>query len=150
MFIICAILQCMPRPHKNRIVSCPPGALTYKPAGIPAESVETVVLSLDEYEAINLLDYQGMGQETAAEQMGVSRPTVTRIYSSGRKKIAEALVEGKAITIEGGPVRENQSTCPRLSGEKTGFRCGQNRRRNGRCSFAVRQETPPETDNTEK
>lgn len=66
-----------------------------------------MTLTLDEYEAMNLLDYQGLGQEEAAVLMEISRPTVTRIYAGARKKIAQALTEGLAIQIEGGPVNEN-------------------------------------------
>ena len=94
----------MPRPCKNRFVSGCPGSVVYKPAGIPARTLEWLNLGLDEFETIRLLDYQGLDQEKVAELMGVSRPTVTRIYASGRKKIAEALTEGKAISIEGGHV----------------------------------------------
>ena len=94
----------MPRPTKNRFVSGRPGSVVYKPAGIPARQLERVVLGLDEFETIHLLDYQGLGQEQAALQMEVSRPTVTRIYASARKKIAMALTEGKAICIEGGNI----------------------------------------------
>lgn len=94
----------MPRPCKNRFISGQPGSVVYKPAGIPARTLEWVSLGLDEFETIRLLDYQGFDQEKVAELMGISRPTVTRIYASARKKIAEALTEGKAISIEGGPV----------------------------------------------
>ena len=97
----------MPRPCKNRFVSGCPGSVVYKPAGIPARTLEWLSLGLDEFETIRLLDYQGLDQEKVAELMGVSRPTVTRIYASGRKKIAEALTEGKAISIEGGPINTN-------------------------------------------
>ena len=94
----------MPRPCKNRIISGCPGSVVYKPVGIPARILEWLNLGLDEFETIRLLDYQGLEQEKVAELMGISRPTVTRIYASARKKIAEALTEGKAICIEGGPV----------------------------------------------
>ena len=94
----------MPRPCKNRFISGWPGSVVYKPAGIPARTLEWLSLGLDEFETIRLLDYQGLDQEKVAELMGISRPTVTRIYASARKKIAEALTEGKAICIEGGPV----------------------------------------------
>ena len=94
----------MPRPCKNRFISGCPGSVVYKPAGIPARTLEWLSLGLDEFETIRLLDYQGLDQEKVAELMGISRPTVTRIYASGRKKIAEALTESKAICIEGGPV----------------------------------------------
>ena len=86
-----------------------PGSCVYKPAGIPARTLEWIILSLDEFETIRLLDYQGLDQEKAAELMSVSRPTITRIYASARKKIATALAEGKAISIEGGPVQNTHS-----------------------------------------
>lgn len=76
----------------------------FKPFGIPRSIVEEVVLHYDEYEAIRLLDYDGMRQEEAAERMNVSRPTLTRIYENARKTIAKAFVEGKMIVIEGGNV----------------------------------------------
>jgi len=94
----------MPRPCKNRFISGWPGSVVYKPSGIPAKTLEWLSLGLDEFEAIRLLDYQGLDQEKVAELMGISRPTVTRIYANARKKVAEALTEGKAISIEGGPV----------------------------------------------
>ena len=99
----------MPRPCKNRFITGRPGSVVNKPAGIPARTLEWLTLGLDEFETIRLLDYQGLDQEKVAELMGISRPTVTRIYASARKKIAEALTEGKAICIEGGPV---ENVCP--------------------------------------
>ncbi|MBN2210724.1 MAG: DUF134 domain-containing protein [Sedimentisphaerales bacterium] len=93
----------MPRPCRDRIVSGPPGCVVYKPAGVPARTLEWVRLALDEFETIRLLDYQGLDQEEVARMMGVSRPTVTRIYARARQKIAQALTEGKAISIEGVP-----------------------------------------------
>ena len=95
----------MPRPFKNRFVQGRPGSVVYKPAGVPARTLEWVSLGLDEFEVIRLLDNEGLEQEKVAELMGISRPTVTRIYASARKKIAEVLTEGKALCIEGGPVQ---------------------------------------------
>lgn len=94
----------MPRPFKNRFIAGQPGSVVYKPAGVPARTLEWLSLGLDEFETIRLLDYEGLDQEKVAELMGISRPTVTRIYARARQKIAEALTEGKAISIEGGPV----------------------------------------------
>ncbi|MBI9016980.1 MAG: DUF134 domain-containing protein [Phycisphaerae bacterium] len=111
----------MPRPHKNRYISGIPGSIIYKPAGIPTRQLEKVVLGLDEFETIHLLDYQGHDQAKTAELMNISRPTVTRIYSSARKKIAEALTEGKAICFEGGPIINR---CPKG---------GEGRGRHGKC-----------------
>lgn len=121
----------MPRPFKNRCVTGRPNSVVYKPAGIPARVLQWVTLGLDEFEAIRLLDYQQMDQQKAAELMHVSRPTVARIYASARKKIAEALTEGKAINIEGGPIAITSG--PQASnGQHGGFGCGGRRHRGGR------------------
>jgi predicted DNA-binding protein (UPF0251 family) len=77
----------------------------FKPAGVPARELAWVGLGLDEYEAVRLADYEGLTQEGVAERLGVSRPTVSRILTAARRKIARAFVEGQALTIEGGPVR---------------------------------------------
>jgi predicted DNA-binding protein (UPF0251 family) len=81
--------------------------IVYKPAGIPADRLQWIKLSLDEFETIRLLDHIGLDQEQAAAKMGISRPTVTRVYASARRKIADALVTGQAICIEGGPVTQS-------------------------------------------
>jgi predicted DNA-binding protein (UPF0251 family)/predicted Fe-Mo cluster-binding NifX family protein len=101
----------MPRPFKNRCVNGHPVSVLYKPAGIPAANLQSVQLNLDEFESIRLIDHLGLEQEKAAEQMGVSRPTVTRIYASARKKIADALVLGQALRIEGGPIIQFDEQC---------------------------------------
>ena len=72
-------------------------------------NAEQIVLSLDEYESIRLIDFEGMKQEQCAEQMGVARTTVTAIYDSARKKIARMIVEGRPLIIAGG--------CYRITGE---------------------------------
>ena len=81
-----------------------PVATVYKPAGIPARELEWTQLTLDEFEAIRLVDGERLDQETVAAQMGVSRPTVTRILASARTKIAQVLTHGQALLIEGGPI----------------------------------------------
>ena len=95
----------MPRPKQDRKISIPPLMKGFKPFGIPRRMLSSVSLLYDEYEAIRLLDYEGMNQDQAAAQMNVSRPTLTRIYEKARKTIAQALVEGKMIMIEGGEVQ---------------------------------------------
>ena len=95
----------MPRPKQDRKISIPPLMKGFKPFGIPRRMLSQVSLLYDEYEAIRLLDYEGMNQDQAAVQMNVSRPTLTRIYENARKTIAQALVEGKMIMIEGGNVQ---------------------------------------------
>ena len=95
----------MPRPKQDRKISNPPLMQGFKPFGIPRRMLSSVSLLYDEYEAIRLLDYEGMNQDQAAVQMNVSRPTLTRIYEKARKTIAQALVEGNMIMIEGGNVQ---------------------------------------------
>ena len=67
-----------------------------------SESVEKIIMSLDEYETVRLIDQEGMTQEQCALQMGVARTTVTAIYDSARKKLAQMIVEGKPLVIAGG------------------------------------------------
>jgi uncharacterized protein len=74
----------------------------FKPYGIPICKLETVKLTFEEYESIKLVNYDMFSQEKAAEQMNVSRPTLTRIYNKALKTIATAFIEGKAIEIGGG------------------------------------------------
>lgn len=92
----------MSKPKKDRRVESPPRVVYFKPQGIPMVQLGQVVLHVDEYEAVRLIDREKLDQEQAAERMGVSRATCARILESAHHKIAEALVEGKAIRIEGG------------------------------------------------
>ena len=94
----------MPRPKSPRWIRGAPQRTWFKPAGVPMRELEEVTLSLDEIEAVRLTDLEGLYQEEAARQMGVSRQTLGRISASAHRKIAEALVEGKAIRVEGGTV----------------------------------------------
>jgi predicted DNA-binding protein (UPF0251 family) len=89
----------MPRPRLRRRICFCPRAQFYKPRGIPLRQLDIVTLFSDELETLRLIDYQGLDQEGAAKQMRVSRITVQRIYKLARRKIAKALVEGKAIRI---------------------------------------------------
>ena len=92
----------MARPQKNRKICCPPRMNGFKPYGIPLYKIENIRLTFEEYESMRLVNYEMLSQEQAAEQMNVSRPTLTRIYNKAIKIIAKAFVEGKAIEIEGG------------------------------------------------
>lgn len=94
----------MPRPHKYRWISTQPGITYYKPQGIPLRMLDEVYLGIDELEAMRLADMEDLSHEDAAVRMNISRPTFGRVVASGRKKVATALVEGKAIRIEGGSV----------------------------------------------
>ncbi len=92
----------MSRPPKCRRVEFLPQQTFFKPAGVPASELEEVNLTVEELEAIRLKDLLGLEQEACAEKMGVSRPTYHRVLSSARLKVAEALVVGKALKVEGG------------------------------------------------
>lgn len=96
----------MPRPCCRRRIAGAPPAGVFKPAGVPGRLLEEVVLGLDGLEAIRLADLEGLYQEEAAARMGVSRATFGRIVAEARRRVAEALVEGKLLRIEGGPVSE--------------------------------------------
>jgi len=76
----------------------------FKPAGVPASQLVEIVLEIDELESVRLADLEGLYQEDAAEQMNVSRQTFGRIVSSARKKVAQALVQGMSLRIEGGEI----------------------------------------------
>lgn len=92
----------MPRPPKTRWVEDLPNVSLFKPAGIPMRQLGQVTLTIEEFEAIRLKDLEGLEQEECAQRMQISRPTFQRILVMAHQKIAEALVEGKAIRIEGG------------------------------------------------
>lgn len=95
----------MPRPQKCRRVGYEPEAKLFRPSGVPAGSVEQVRLSLDELEAVRLADLQGLYQQEAARRMEVSRQTFGNIVASARRKLADCVVHGKALRIEGGAIR---------------------------------------------
>jgi uncharacterized protein len=92
----------MVRPQKCRTVSALPGITYFKPAGIPLRDLEEVRMSVEEAEALRLKDLEGLEQEQGAEKMNISRPTFQRVLVSARQKVADALLNGKAIRIEGG------------------------------------------------
>ncbi len=92
----------MPRPQKCRRVAYVPGVTFFKPAGTPMRSLEEIQLSLEEAEALRLKDLEGMEQEPASERMNVSRPTFQRVLSSAHRKVADALLNGRAVRIAGG------------------------------------------------
>jgi predicted DNA-binding protein (UPF0251 family) len=79
-----------------------PQVTLFKPAGVPARLLERVELSVEELEAIRLKDVEGLQQEECAEKMRISRPTFHRVLESARQKVADALINGKAVRIEGG------------------------------------------------
>lgn len=93
----------MPRPQRCRRICNLPAHRRFAPEDGPRP--KAIQLSLDEYEAIRLMDREGLTHEQCAEVMQVSRTTVTEIYAAARSKLAGAIVEGRALVIEGGQVR---------------------------------------------
>jgi len=94
----------MPRPCCPRHIDIRPCAAYFKPAGIPARLLEEVVLTLDELESLRLADLEAMYQKEAAERMKISRSTFSRIVEAARRKVADALINGKVLRLEGGVV----------------------------------------------
>jgi uncharacterized protein len=109
----------MPRPRKCRFVTQKPGVTFFKPQGIPLRLLEHVQITVDELEALRLADFLDMSHEEAARQLQVSRPTVTRMLARAHQAIAEALVVGKAIRIEGGDyvLKGLERHCPKCGAQ---------------------------------
>lgn len=98
----------MPRPVSERRLDAPIPLRLMKPAGIPARELQEIILGFDEAEALRLADLKGLYQEAAARSMGVSRQTFGRIVETARRKVADAILNGKALRIEGGQVTMNE------------------------------------------
>lgn len=90
----------MPRPQKRRRVMGRPNSSYFKPAGVRMVNLVETNLSLPEFEAIRLIDFEKISQAEAGNKMQVSQSTLSRILTSGRRKIADAIINGKAIKIE--------------------------------------------------
>lgn len=118
----------MPRPFKCRRVFGMPGADFFKPRGIPLSDLQEIGLTIDEFEAIRLADLEGLYQEEAAKKMDVSRQTFGNIVASAHKKIADAIVNGKALKISGGTYVQDFATQEQASGAGCGGRRGRCRR----------------------
>ena len=102
----------MPRPPRCRRVCSLPKAGEFAPSGCAADA-EVIIMRIDEYEVIRLIDLLGLTQEQCAAQMDVSRTTVTGVYDGARRKLADALVHGKRLLIEGGHIQlcEHAGSC---------------------------------------
>ena len=110
----------MSRPTKSRKVCCMPRTEGFVPIG--ERTGRQVILTVDEYETVRLIDKEGLSQEECGEHMQIARTTVQQIYTSAREKIATALVDGLGIKIEGGA-----------------FRLCENRRENGDSGRCTRE-----------
>jgi predicted DNA-binding protein (UPF0251 family) len=103
----------MARPKRPRRVAGGPDVTYFKPRGVPMSALSEVLLELDEYESLRLADLEGMYQQDAAVVMGVSRQTFARMLGAARRKVADALVHGRALRIEGlDPTRLPGYRCP--------------------------------------
>lgn len=107
----------MARPSKCRCICSMPQVTEFLPAREASQELEPVVLGVDAYEVIRLLDYRNYTQEQCAARMNISRTTVTRIYEEGRRKVAQALVEGRRLLIQGGDVMVCTAPRPECAGE---------------------------------
>lgn len=108
-----------------------PEFYSYKPVGISISNAEIINLTIDEFEAIRLTDYEDLYQEKAAKRMGVSRQTLGRIVESAHKKLADAIINGKVITIEGGNIEFNN--------EKT-HKCRKCNNKNQKINIIIEKE----------
>lgn len=95
----------MPRPTKHRMVEREPIHTVFKPAGVRKAMLEEIVLTVEQLEAIRLKDMEGLEQEACAELMHISRSTFQRLLILAREKVVRALIEGKALRIDGGHYR---------------------------------------------
>jgi len=118
----------MPRPRCCRRITGSPAFKTFKPAGLAAKDLEELTLTLEEYEAIRLADFESLYQEEAATRMGVSRQTFGRTIERARSTVARALVLGCALRIETSDAAwppERLSSCPFCGGRtRHCSRCG--------------------------
>jgi predicted DNA-binding protein (UPF0251 family) len=111
----------MPRPKKWRKVCAIPDKIQFGPLNTLHEDEKYLIMTVEEYEVIRLIDLEGLSQEECASQMKVARTTVQSIYNEARKKLAEALVHQLKLRIEGGDyilcegrdISCNRSTCCR-------------------------------------
>ena len=94
----------MPRPVRCRRVAWEPESDFFKPRGVPARELETIGLTMDELEALRLADLEGLYQEEGARRMDISRQTFGNVLACAHRKVANALVNSKALRIQGGVV----------------------------------------------
>ena len=108
----------MPRPRMNRWIRHQPLVQFYVPQGVPPGRLRGVTLTLDGLEALRLADAEGLEQEQAAESMGISRPTFSRLLAEARGIVAKGLVNGWAIRIEGGNYEFTGEPAPCVRGRR--------------------------------
>ena len=123
----------MPRPKKWKKVCFLPDSNLFGPLTPHALSIEFVVMTVEEYETIRLIDLENLNQEECAERMNIARSTVQRIYNDAKKKIADVIVNGKILRIEGGDYKLCDDAEPI-------YGCGRCRRHACHQTDSVREE----------
>ena len=118
----------MVRPRKWRRVCSLPKVYKFGPIDISKDVSESIIMTVEEYETIRIMDLEGLNQEKCADAMGVARSTVQRIYDDARKKIADSLINGKILKIEGGDYK----LCSDFGDKENCDGCTCNRHRHGR------------------
>ncbi|WP_208985509.1 DUF134 domain-containing protein [Pseudovibrio sp. Ad26] len=136
----------MPRPRKPRRIHGTAGVRFFKPQGVPLRTLQAAVLSQDGMEALRLADAEGLEHTAAADLMGISRPTFSRLVSHARTVVATALTEGLALKIEGGAVTADDSCLPEAELSEEDCQRMQRRRRRGFCGRASVISEPVQLD----
>ena len=115
----------MPRPRKQKLICAMPSCSTFAPDGSAYSEKDMIVMTIEEYETIRLIDYSHMDQTQCAEEMGIARSTVQRLYTDARRKIADCIVDGLPLKISGG----DYMLCAK---RKDPLKCEECRRHRGR------------------
>ncbi len=130
----------MPPKKKERKISSLPKFQKFKPAGIRSSLLEKVILSLDEYEAIRLADFEKLDHLAASEKMNISRPTFSRLIDEARNKFASALIQGKELVIKGGNISIEHINYRCKKCHKTFRFCDLNNKNEIQCPFCKNQD----------
>ena len=121
----------MPRPRKGKKVCCLPAINLYGPLKLQRENNKCILMSVEEYETIRLIDLEKLTQEECGERMQVARTTIQKIYTDAREKVAESLVNGCILKIEGGDYQlYSEIEKPMGCGSCRRSRCGRGRMEN--------------------
>ena len=121
----------MPRPRKGKKVCCLPEINLYGPLKLQRENNKCILMSVEEYETIRLIDLEKLTQEECGERMQVARTTIQKIYTDAREKVAESLVNGCILKIEGGDYQlYSEIEKPMVCGSCRRSRCGRGRMEN--------------------
>lgn len=120
----------MTRPHKTRMVCRLPNNTQFGPLNQNQQRNEVIIMTVDEYETIRLIDHEGFTQKECSEQMQISRTTVQSIYSSARIKLADLLINNKKLIIKGGRYQLSNHL-----NKRCGLGCGYGKGRNKKHNF---------------